>query len=64
MPAQPERSTFTADFVDEPVIDVVTHPDYGNISMSIDWQLPAWTAATTGRWRPVPLDGIHHRQPA
>ena len=54
MPARPERSTFTADFVDEPVVDVVTHPDYGNISMSIDWQLPAWTPSTVGgdrfRW--------------
>ena len=58
MPAQPERSTFTANFVDEPVIDVVTHPDYGNISMSIDWQLPAWTPATVGGNRLRFLEGV------
>ncbi|MDE0702063.1 MAG: insulinase family protein [Acidimicrobiaceae bacterium] len=54
MPPQPERNAFTADFVDEPVIDVATHPDYGFISMSIDWQLPAWSPRTVGgdrlRW--------------
>lgn len=54
MPQQPERDRFTADFVDEPVIDVVTHPEYGQNSMSIDWQLPAWSPATVGgsryRW--------------
>ena len=62
MPAQPERSAFTADFVDEPVIDVVTHPDYGNISVSIDWQLPAWTPATVGgdrfRWMEAVLSDL------
>ena len=54
MPTQPERDAFTADFVDEPVVDVVTHPDFGNVSTSIDWQLPAWTPSTVGgdrlRW--------------
>ncbi|MYN66510.1 MAG: hypothetical protein F4X11_16005 [Acidobacteria bacterium] len=58
MPAQPERSAFTADFVDEPVIDVVTHPNYGGISMSIDWQLPAWTPATTGGDRFRLMEGV------
>ena len=48
LPAQPERHTFTAAFVDEPVTDAVTHPDYGDISMSIDWQLPAWPPSTVG----------------
>lgn len=48
MPAQPERNAFTADFVDEPVIDIATHPDYGFISMSVDWQLPAWAPTTVG----------------
>ena len=46
--AQPERHAFTADFIDEPLTDVVTDPDYGVISMSIDWQLPAWPAGTRG----------------
>ena len=46
LPAQPERHAFTAAFVVEPVTDVVTHPDYGDISMSIDWQLPAWSPST------------------
>ena len=54
MPAQPERHAFTANFADEPVVDVAAHPDYGSISMSIDWQLPAWTPSTVGgdrlRW--------------
>ena len=48
LPAQPKRHTFTAAFVTEPVADVVTHPDYGDISMSIDWQLPAWPPSTVG----------------
>ena len=48
LPAQPERHTFTAAFVTEPVTDAVTHPDYGDISMSIDWQLPAWPPSTVG----------------
>ena len=60
MPAQPERNAFTADFVEEPVIDVATHPDYGFISISIDWQLPAWTPSTVGgdrlRWMEAIID--------
>ena len=60
MPTQPERNAFTADFVEEPVIDVATHPDYGFISMSIDWQLPAWTPSTVGgdrlRWMEAIID--------
>ena len=48
MPAQPERHAFTADFVAEPLTDVVTDSDYGFISMSIDWQLPAWPPSTAG----------------
>ncbi len=62
MPPQPERSAFTADFVDEPVIAVATHPDYGFISMSIDWQLPAWTPSTFGgdrlRWMETIIDHL------
>ena len=48
MPAQPERHAFTADFVAEPLTDVVTDSDFGFISMSIDWQLPAWPPSTAG----------------
>ena len=48
LPAQPERHAFTADFVAEPLTDVVTDSDFGFISMSIDWQLPAWPASTAG----------------
>ena len=48
LPAQPERHAFTADFISEPLTDVVTDPDYGFISMSIDWQLPAWPPSTAG----------------
>ena len=48
MPAQPERHAFTADFITEPLTDVVTHPDHGSLSMSIDWQLPAWPPSTAG----------------
>ncbi len=62
MPPQPERNAFTADFVDEPVIDIATHPDYGYISMSIDWQLPAWTPSTVGgdrfRWMETIIDHL------
>lgn len=58
MPAQPERATFTADFVEEPVIDVATHPDYGYISMSIDWQLPAWASNTVGSSRLRYMEGV------
>ena len=47
-PPQPDRSAFIADFVDEPVTDVVTHPDHGPIYISLDWQLPAWPAGTVG----------------
>ncbi len=47
-PAQPDRSAFTAQFVTEPVTDVVTHPDHGPIYISLDWQLPAWPAGTAG----------------
>ena len=47
-PPQPERSAFIADFVDEPVTDVITHPDHGPIYISLDWQLPAWPAGTVG----------------
>ena len=47
-PLQPDRSAFIADFVDEPVTDVVTHPDHGPIYISLDWQLPAWPAGTVG----------------
>ncbi len=47
-PPQPDRSAFIADFVDEPVTDVVTHPDHGPIYISLDWQLPAWPAGTIG----------------
>ena len=48
LPAQPERHAFTADFVAEPLTDVVTDSDFGFVSMSIDWQLPAWPASTAG----------------
>ncbi len=58
MPVQPERNAFTADFVDEPVIDIATHPDYGYISMSLDWQLPAWTPSTVGGDRLRWMEGI------
>lgn len=47
-PPQPDRSAFIADFVDEPVTDVVTHPDHGPIYISLDWQLPAWPEGTVG----------------
>ncbi|MCY3586976.1 MAG: insulinase family protein [Acidimicrobiaceae bacterium] len=47
-PPQPDRSAFIADFVDESVTDVVTHPDHGPIYISLDWQLPAWPAGTVG----------------
>ena len=33
-------------------------PDYGNISMSIDWQLPAWTPATVGGDRLRFMEGL------
>ena len=46
--AQPERHAFTAEFIDEPLTDIVTDPDFGYISMSIDWQIPAWPAGTAG----------------
>lgn len=45
-PPQPDRSAFIADFVDEPVTDVVTHPDHGPSYISLDWQLPAWSEGT------------------
>jgi zinc protease len=48
LPTQPVRHAFTADFIDEPLTDVVTDPGFGFTSMSIDWQLPAWPAGTTG----------------
>ena len=48
MPAQPERHAFTADFITEPLTDVVADPDYGFPSISIDWQLPAWPSSTAG----------------
>ena len=47
-PEQPDRSAFIASFVDEPVTDVVTHPDHGPVYISLDWQLPAWPAGTVG----------------
>ena len=63
LPAQPERHTFTAAFVTEPVADVVTHPDYGDISMSIDWQLPG-VAAEHRRRRPAAPHGGADREDA
>lgn len=45
---QPERHAFTAEFVIGPLTGVVTDPDFGFVSMSIDWQLPAWPVSTAG----------------
>ncbi len=47
-PPQPDRSTFTVQFVDEPLAAVVTHPDHGGKYVSLDWQLPAWPEDTVG----------------
>ncbi len=56
--AQPERHAFTADFITEPFTDVVTDPGYGFISMSIDWQLPAWPPSTAGGDRLRFMEGV------
>ncbi|MXZ16449.1 MAG: hypothetical protein F4Y76_13205 [Acidimicrobiales bacterium] len=57
-PPQPDRSAFIADFVDEPVTDVVTHPDHGPIYISLDWQLPAWPQGTVGGERLLLLEDL------
>ena len=58
LPAQPVRHAFSADFVDEPLTDVVTDPDFGFVSMSLDWQLPAWPAGTVGGARLLYLEAV------
>ena len=58
IPAQPERHTFSADFIAEPLTDVVTDPDFGFVSMSIDWQLPAWPPNTAGGDRLRYMEGV------
>lgn len=58
IPAQPVRHAFTADFITEPFTDVVTDPDFGFVSMSIDWQLPAWPASTAGGDRLRFMEGV------
>ncbi len=61
IPDQPVRHAFTADFVDEPLTDVVTDPDFGFKSMSIDWQLPAWPAGTAGGARLRYMESVINR---
>ena len=58
IPAQPVRHAFTADFITEPFTDVVTDPGFGFVSMSIDWQLPAWPASTAGGDRLRFMEGV------
>ncbi len=58
VPAQPDRSAFTVQFVSEPFADVITHPDHGSSYVSLDWQLPAWPNGTVGGERLIVMEEV------